>query len=114
MRRGSIPVLLCALVLLAGCRSQPPTQAETDTPPPPNRTATLEEQSLDDLFNGLDEPPEEFCLSSFALCDITGDGQKELALYTDDFAGWNYVSTGKTTWFTASICPSKHGWRNCW
>lgn len=50
---------------------------------------SLEEQSLNDLLNsyGFENPPDEFILYSFTLCDITRDGQKELALYSQFQSG---------------------------
>lgn len=44
----------------------------------------FEEYSIVDLLYASDfgEYPDEFVLDEFALCDVTGDGQKELVLYS--------------------------------
>lgn len=48
---------------------------------------------LNDIFSdyGFEDPPAEFTLTSFALCDVTGDGRKELALYSNFRSGLNCV-----------------------
>ena len=56
-------------------------------------TAMMKAQSIHDIFAdyGFEHPPEEFTLSSYALCDLTGDGEKELALYSNHDSGLNLV-----------------------
>ena len=48
-------------------------------------TDDFEEHSINDLLyaSGFDQYPDEFVLDEFALCDLTGDGQKELVVYTN-------------------------------
>ena len=45
-------------------------------------TDNFEEYGINDLYAGwYPEYPDEFILDKFALCDLTGDGQKELVVY---------------------------------
>lgn len=55
------------------------------------RADVFEEHSINDLYAGWAdmflEYPDKFVLDKFTLCDITGDGQKELVLYS----GFHYA-----------------------
>ena len=50
----------------------------------------MKEQRILDFFQE-ELGASDFMLTSFALCDITQDGQKELVLYTYRYGGWYWV-----------------------
>lgn len=50
----------------------------------------MKEQRILDFFQE-ESDTSDFMLTSFALCDITQDGQKELVLYTYRYGGWYWV-----------------------
>lgn len=50
----------------------------------------MKEQRISDFFQE-ELGACDFMLTSFALCDITQDGQKELVLYTQRYGGWYWV-----------------------
>ena len=54
-------------------------------PYPDEYTDDIKEQNINDMYAswGFPEYPDEFVLESFTLCDLTGDGQKELIVYSD-------------------------------
>lgn len=51
----------------------------------------FEEHSINNLLSSLGEYPDKFILDKFALCDLTGDGQKELVVYSNFAFGLYYV-----------------------
>ena len=69
-------------------------------------TDDLEEYSINGLYAGwFSEYPAEFVLDRFALCDLTGDGQKELAVYSNLYIGLYCVFHKEGDHFYAVYMP---------
>lgn len=80
----------------------------THCPYPDGYTDDFEEYSINDLYESwYPEYPDEFILKEFSLCDLTGDGQKELVLYSDFGIGLYFVFHKEGDDFYAVYMPAR-------